>query len=136
MLSLQLGDQETETPSPEPSTSRPAASAAPDTPAVEQPSSSTSSLPQDFELTSTTYVAAPFETVTIVGNYLGAERPTTLRVQRFESGSWVNFPLPSVTDTRGDFSAYVELGSPGSYRLRIADLEADVVSDVIRLEIG
>ena len=41
-----------------------------------------------------------------------------LRVQRWEGGRWLDFPLPAVTDQAGQFTAYVELGGPGRYRLR------------------
>ena len=63
--------------------------------------------------------AKPFQTVEIQGTYRGGA-DTSLRVQRWEGGQWLDFPLPTVTDQSGQFTAYVELGEPGRYRLRAA----------------
>jgi hypothetical protein len=51
-----------------------------------------------------------------------------LRVQRGEGGKWMDFPLPTKTDQSGRFMAYVELGQPGRYRLRVLDPEFGVKS--------
>ena len=56
--------------------------------------------------------AKPFQTVQIQGTYRGGA-DTPLRVQRWEGGRWLDFPLPAVTDQAGQFTAYVELGGPG-----------------------
>ena len=57
--------------------------------------------------------AKPFETVPIQGTYRGGA-DTILRVQRWESGRWLAFPVPTKTDQSGQFTAYVELGRLGS----------------------
>jgi hypothetical protein len=51
-----------------------------------------------------------------------------LRVQRWERGKWLAFPLPTKTDLSGQFTAYVELGQPGRYRLRVLDPDSRVTS--------
>jgi hypothetical protein len=71
--------------------------------------------------------AKPFETVQIQGTYRGGA-DTSLRVQRWEGGRWLDFPLPTVTDQAGQFTAYVELGQPGRYRLRLLDPDSGVTS--------
>jgi hypothetical protein len=71
--------------------------------------------------------ARPFETVRIQGRYRG-EAGTFLRVQRWEGGKWLSFPLPTKTNQSGQFTAYVELGQPGRYRLRVADASSGVTS--------
>jgi hypothetical protein len=53
---------------------------------------------------------------------------TLLRVQREESGVWVDFPTPTVTDASGRFTTYVELGQPGRYRLRMLDPASGMTS--------
>jgi hypothetical protein len=64
--------------------------------------------------------ARPFETVRIRGSYRnGAD--TLLRVQRWEDGKWLAFPIPTKTDKSGQFTAYVDMGPPGHYRLRLLD---------------
>ena len=71
--------------------------------------------------------ARPFETVRIRGSYRdGAD--TLLRVQRWEDGKWLAFPLPAKTDKSGQFTAYVELGQPGRYRLRLMDPSTGLTS--------
>jgi hypothetical protein len=71
--------------------------------------------------------ARPFETVRIRGAYRGGA-DTFLRVQRWEGGEWVDFPLPTKTDQSGQFTAHVEFGQPGRYRLRVLDPDSGVAS--------
>ena len=78
--------------------------------------------------------ARPFETVRIRGSYRdGAD--TLLRVQRWEDGKWLAFPLPTKTDKSGQFTAYVELGGPGRYELRVLDPNSLVTSETFVLVI-
>jgi len=49
-------------------------------------------------------------------------------VQRWEDGKWLAFPLPTKTDKSGQFTAYVELGQPGRYRLRLLDPSTGLTS--------
>ena len=51
-----------------------------------------------------------------------------LRVQRWERHRWLAFPLPVKTDQSGKFIAYVELGQPGLYWLRVQDPGSGVKS--------
>jgi hypothetical protein len=78
--------------------------------------------------------ARPFQTVRIQGTYRGGAG-TFLRVQRWEGGKWLAFPLPTKTDQSGRFTAYVELGQPGRYRLRVLDPESGVTSKTFVLAI-
>jgi hypothetical protein len=71
--------------------------------------------------------ARPFETVRIQDRYRGGAG-TFLRLQRWEGGQWLAFPLPTKTDESGQFTAYVELGQPGRYRLRVLDPESGLKS--------
>ena len=72
--------------------------------------------------------ARPFETVQIQGTYPG-EGDTFLRVQRWENGKWLDFQLPTKTNKSGRFTAYVELGQPGRYRLRVLDPDSGVACE-------
>jgi hypothetical protein len=49
-------------------------------------------------------------------------------VQRWEGGRWVDFPLPTKTDQTGQFTAYVDVGGPGRYRVRVLDPNSDLTS--------
>ena len=71
--------------------------------------------------------AKPFQTVRIQGTYPGGG-DTFLRVQRWEGGKWLDFPLPTKTDSSGKFTAFIELGQPGRYRLRVLDPDSGVAS--------
>jgi hypothetical protein len=71
--------------------------------------------------------ARPFETVRLQGTYPGVA-DTFLRVQRWEGGKWLAFPVPTKTDQSGQFTAYVELEQPGRYRLRVVHPGSDVAS--------
>ena len=78
--------------------------------------------------------AKPFQIVPIQGTYRGGG-DTFLRVQRWEGGKWVDFPLPTKTNESGRFTAYVELGQPGRYRLRVFDPDSGVTSKILVLVI-
>ena len=54
--------------------------------------------------------AGPFQAIRIQGTHHGGAE-TFLRVQRWEGGEWLDFPLPTKTNQSGQFTAYVELGS-------------------------
>ena len=71
--------------------------------------------------------AKPFQTVPIQGTYRG-RADALLRVQLWQRHTWRAFPLVTTTDQSGRFTAYVELGQPGRYRLRVLDPESGVKS--------
>ena len=89
-----------------------------------------------IELDSATYSGSTFETVPISGVLQGVPAGTLLRVQLRQDGRWQPFPLPTTTDAAGRFTAYVELGAPGTYELRVRDPSTERVSPVAILEIG
>jgi hypothetical protein len=79
--------------------------------------------------------ARPFQTVRIEGTYRGGP-DTFLQVHRGEGGEWLAFPLSTKTDKSGQFTAFVELGQPGRYRLRVVDPESGVTSETFVLVIA
>jgi hypothetical protein len=79
--------------------------------------------------------AKPFQTVRITGKYQGGGN-TFLRVQRWEGGRWLDFPLPTKTDQSGRFTAHIELGQPGRYQLRMRDPDSGVTSETFILVIN
>lgn len=83
--------------------------------------------------TSRTYFGRPYETVQIEGRYSGVRRSTRLRVEVQQPEGWTPFPLPAVTRPSGEFKAYVEMGGPGVYRLRILDPRRRATSPVLEL---
>ena len=71
--------------------------------------------------------ARPLEAVQIQGRYRGGAH-TFLRVQRWEGGKWLDFPLPTKTDQSGRFTTYVELEQPGRYPLRVFEPDSGIAS--------
>jgi hypothetical protein len=76
----------------------------------------------------------PFQPVRIQGMYRGGAN-TLLRMQRWEKGKWLDFPIPTKTDHSGQFITYVELGQSGPYRLRVLDPNSGVTSKAFVLVI-
>lgn len=113
---------------------------APNTATTPSPPTSTSTATptptrRSIRLTPLSSSAQPFETVRYEGSFFGTGNRTTLRVQVQQSDGWLSFPLPTKTDRSGSFSAYVEVGRPGRYRLRAIDPETKAVSNVVVLSI-
>jgi hypothetical protein len=88
------------------------------------------------ELASTSYTAAPDETVALRGDVTGVPVATTLRVQYLVGDRWRFFPWPATTDADGRFTAYVELGATGTYELRVLDPQTGATSPVATLTIS
>ena len=63
------------------------------------------------------------------------EANTFLRLQRWQEDKWLDFPVSTKTDQSGRFTAYVELGQPGRYRLRVLDPDSGVKSEAFVLVI-
>jgi hypothetical protein len=78
--------------------------------------------------------ARPLETVKIQGTYRGGA-DVLLRVQRWEGGEWLDFPVPTKTDQSGHFTTYVELGQPGAYSLRVFEPDSGATSKTFVLVI-
>jgi hypothetical protein len=103
---------------------RPSSSAVP--PPASEPRSGSAER-ETIQLQDPPEAAKPFQTVRIQGMYSGGA-DTFVRAQRWEAGKWLDFPVPTKTDQSGQFTAYVELGQPGRYQLRILDPESGVTS--------
>lgn len=77
------------------------------------------------------YEAAPFRVVRVSGTVRtpspAARDQVHLEVRR--GAGWSTFPLPAVTGAEGQFTAFVSLGSPGRYRLRVVAAGGGPVSD-------
>ena len=121
---------------PMPSTTANSSSAGPSQASEPPPTTSTatpsggtssSSAAKSIQVDDSAYSAKPFQTVRIQGTYRGGPN-TFLQVQRLEERKWLSFPLPTKTDDEGRFTAYVELGQPGGYWLRMLDPRSGVAS--------
>jgi hypothetical protein len=122
------GDRARDTARDGPSSPSPTAS-----PTGDDASSTTGSGGAAIQTSSSTYFGRPFETVQITGRYPGAHGPTQLRVEIQQPQGWAPFPLPAVTRPSGEFKAYVEMGGPARYRLRIVDPQRHATSSLLEL---
>jgi hypothetical protein len=112
--------------------SRPTSTRTPD--AGDNPGSG-SPAARSIQLKDLAFSARPFQTVRIQGTYQGVAE-AFLRVERWEGGNWLAFPLPTKTDQSGQFTTYVEFGQPGRYRLRVLDTNTGVTSKVFVIVIN
>lgn len=87
-----------------------------------------------IQLEPSTRSAEPFQAVRIEGRH-DAPAGTFLRVERWERGSWRAFPLPTRTDATGSFTAHVEFGQPGRYRVRVVDPASGATSEPFQLRV-
>ena len=90
--------------------------------------------PGAIELEPATTSAEPFQAVRLEGRHQ-ASPGTFLRVERWERGRWRAFPLPTRTDASGHFTAHVEFGQPGRYRVRVVDPGSGATSEPVELRI-
>jgi hypothetical protein len=102
------------------------------------PSSTPSSSAHAIKLAKSVYQGQPFKAVKITGTWEKGARPepgTPLRVELRRGDAWSPFPLPAVTGPSGEFTAYVELGAAGRYRLRVVAPTRKAVSDTFTVMI-
>ena len=97
------------------------------------PGAGTTSSRHQIQLTDTSYFARPFEAVQVSGTYRGTGQRTRLRLQLQDGREWITFPLPATTDRAGRFTAHLEWGAVGRYRLRVVDPRTRSVSRVATL---
>jgi hypothetical protein len=121
-------------PSADPSTSESGPDTATPTPGAGDSTGAGPAGEETIHLEDSVDSARPFQTVRIQGTYSGGV-DTFLRVQRWEGGEWLDFPVPAKTDSSGHFTAYVELGRPGRYWLRVLDPDSGVTSKPFALVI-
>ena len=75
---------------------------------------------------------SPLERINLTGTY--AVEGASLQVQRFEGGSWVDFPVQA-TVRGGVFQTYIQTGHLGPQRLRMFDASAQSGSNPVRVTV-
>lgn len=76
---------------------------------------------------------APSQRINLTGLYTGGEG-AQLQVQRFEGGSWSDFPV-TASVSGGQFSTYVTTTHPGPQRIRVADKATHRISNAVRVTV-
>lgn len=77
---------------------------------------------------------APMEQIDLTGVYPGGEG-AILQVQRFEGGSWQDFPVTASVSNE-TFSTYVQTSQPGANRFRVVDTDTGKPSNQVKVTVG
>ncbi|HEX6151489.1 hypothetical protein [Nocardioides sp.] len=77
---------------------------------------------------------APMEQIDLSGTYPGGEGKI-LQVQRFENGTWTDFPASPVSVSDQTFSTYVLTGIPGQQRFRMIDTGSGKTSNEVKVTV-
>lgn len=89
---------------------------------------------QGISLTAAQTSVAPMQQIDLTGTYPGGDG-AVLQVQRFEGGSWSNFPVTmTVSDQR--FATYIMTGRSGENRFRVVDSDTQTASNEIKVTVG
>ncbi len=77
---------------------------------------------------------SPMQQIDLTGVYPAGEG-AILQVQRFENGSWQDFPV-TVSVSNQTFSTYVQTSQPGANRFRVVDTDSGKPSNEVKVMIG
>lgn len=77
---------------------------------------------------------SPMEQIDLTGVYPGGEG-AILSVQRFENGSWADFPVTASVSNQ-TFATYVQTGQPGVQRFRMIDTGTGEASNEVKVTVG
>ncbi|NYG54504.1 hypothetical protein [Nocardioides perillae] len=77
---------------------------------------------------------SPMGQIDLTGTYPGGEG-AILQVQRFEGGSWSDFPV-TVSVSGSTFATYVQTGRVGEARFRVVDTDSGVESNEVTVRVG
>ncbi len=106
-------------------------------PADPQPSSTPFNPPKQekaINLTASQTEVSPMEPIDLTGTYPGGEG-AILQVQKFESGSWTDFPV-TVSVAGETFSTFIQTGRLGRNKFRVVDTDTGAKSNEVRVTIG
>ena len=88
----------------------------------------------EISLSAAQNTATPMEQVNLTGVYPRGEG-AILQVQRFEGGSWEDFPV-TVEVSNETFATYVQTSQTGLNRFRVIDTESRETSNEVRVTIS
>ncbi|MEI2714019.1 MAG: hypothetical protein V9G04_12205 [Nocardioides sp.] len=98
------------------------------------PSASESASDTGITLQSPQAEVGVLQQITLSGEYPGGDG-AVLQVQRFASGSWVDFPV-TANVSGGKFSTYIQTGQTGENKFRMTDKSNETSSNEITVTIG
>jgi hypothetical protein len=86
-----------------------------------------------ISLSASQTTVSPMQQIDLTGTYPGGEG-AILQVQRFEGGSWEDFPV-TATVSNQTFTTYVQTGQSGVQRFRVVDSGNDKPSNEVRVTV-
>ncbi len=89
---------------------------------------------EPISLTVVQQSVSPMQQIDLTGTYQAGEG-AILQVQRFEGGSWSDFPV-TVSVSNQTFSTYVQTSQPGENRFRVVDTDTRKVSNEVKVSVG
>lgn len=103
--------------------------------AAEKPKRKKKARPQQpISLSASQTAVGPMDQIDLTGTYPSGEG-AILQVQRFEGGSWSDFPV-TVSVSNQTFSTYVQTSQPGENRFRVVDTDTRRVSNEVKVSVG
>lgn len=87
-----------------------------------------------ISLTAVQQSVTPMQQIDLTGTYQGGEG-AVLQVQRFENGTWGDFPV-TASVTGGTFATAVATGRVGENRFRVIDTDSEAISNEITVTVG
>jgi len=99
-----------------------------------EPSDSPTKQKTQISLSAGENSVAPMQQVDLTGVYPGGEG-AILRVQRFESGQWQDFPVTASVSNQ-TFSTYVQTSRSGVNKFRVIDTDSQLASNAVRVTVS
>ena len=99
-----------------------------------EPSESPTQQEAQISLSAGENSVAPMQQIDLTGVYPGGEG-AILRVQRFESGQWQDFPVTASVSNQ-TFSTYVQTSRSGVNKFRVIDTDSQLASNAVRVTVG
>lgn len=101
---------------------------------AESPSETESTPATPISLSAGQVSVSPMQQIDLTGTYPGGEG-AILAVQRFEDGSWSDFPV-TVQVSGGTFATYVQTGRVGPNKFRVIDTDTQKTSNEVSVTVG
>ena len=99
-----------------------------------EPSDSATEQQTKISLSAGENSVSPMQQIDLTGIYPGGEG-AILRVQRFESGHWQDFPVTASVSNQ-TFSTYVQTSRSGINKFRVIDTDTQLASNPVSVTVG
>jgi hypothetical protein len=99
-----------------------------------EPSESATEQKTQISLSAGENSVSPMQQIDLTGVYPGGEG-AILRVQRFESGQWQDFPVTASVSNQ-TFSTYVQTSRSGVNKFRVIDTDSQLASNAVRVTVS